>query len=80
MSTPPEFPSSIKINTKRICSRSDLCAFKIFPGNSSPDEIHLAAARGSAQLLDFTQFEMLDLQPRIINRFRQIDCIHNLKF
>ena len=28
-----------------------------FPGNSSSDEIHLAAPRGSAQLLDFTQFE-----------------------
>ena len=77
MSTPPEFTSSIKgFAAGQTCVHSK----SSFPGNSSSDEIHLAAARGSPQLLDFTQFEMLDLQPRIINRFRQIDCIHNLKF
>ena len=77
MSTPPEFTSSIKgFAAGQTCVHSK----SSFPGNSSSDEIHLAAARGSPQLLDFTQFEILHLQPEIINRFHQIDCIHNLKF
>ena len=80
MSRPPQFPSRIKTRKGFAAGQTCVHSKSPFPRNSSSDEIHLAAARGSPQLLDFTQFEILHLQPEIINRFHQIDCIHNLKF